>query len=147
MLAKALLISLYTIVTASSAAVAPVPRDLAKAHFSYQNQGACCFPVPGGSQQCGGGDKAVKISATADTGNSYEATLNLPGPNYPNGFDGKQHCDKGGIICWSATKKDEYSGNVCVYYANTKSCADWTAKHETKPFCFKSVSISQQIAG
>ncbi len=122
-------------------------RGLASASFQYSYGGECCTPTAEGMTTCTDGSGSVNLRATAVTGNSYSVSLGAPGPDYPAGFDGSRHCDKPGIICWSATTSSDWAGNVCVYYANTQSCAGFTVNHKSAPFCHLDASIYQTMSG
>ncbi|KAJ7160568.1 hypothetical protein C8R43DRAFT_947778 [Mycena crocata] len=97
-------------------------RTLSSATFDYDWSPNCCVA---GDSACSHGSATISLTATASTGNGDSAELSLNGLPFTNGFDGKQHCDSGGIICWSGTPTNgDKSANVCVHYANDQICKD-----------------------
>ena len=76
-------------------------RALTSASFSYEDYGK------------------VTMSATADTGNSYKATIIAPAVAWPISFDNAEHCDHPDIICWSGVSFDDDHGTVCVHVSRS----------------------------
>ncbi|KAJ6503540.1 hypothetical protein C8R45DRAFT_923885 [Mycena sanguinolenta] len=56
--------------------------------------------------------------------NSYHATITGYTGAFPEQFNGTQHCDSGGIICWSGTAVGDTTANVCVHYTSDQICGN-----------------------
>ncbi|KAJ6503542.1 hypothetical protein C8R45DRAFT_923887 [Mycena sanguinolenta] len=96
-------------------------RTLSQAYYVYSWQPACCAASSTG---CNHGASSVYASATASTGKSYHATSTDWSEVFQERLNGAQHCDSGGIICWSGTVVGDTIANVYVHYANDQICGN-----------------------